>query len=151
MIVPRHLKLAVLGLSVLLLLGVVWILTFPRTAKPSVTVQFVGFTNDVAGAKRAVFRVSNDGQSRVFRWGLYRMQTSDSQQSPIVAPKSRYLDPGAAELMILDVASFTNRWRAMFNFSPDSPHLRLSEAILKIRGEGIPVRSFQFCSDWISE
>ena len=149
--ISRHLVWTVASMiGVIVLIVCFLVMTATSDSKPTVSIKFDGFTNDPSGVQLATFKITNDGRSRVYRWGLYQMEGADSAlTSPTVAPAGRYLESGGTELLTLECPSHINLWRGLFHFSEDGVRLRLGQALLKVRGEGLPVRSYQFQSDWI--
>jgi hypothetical protein len=92
-----------------------WGLSRPAT-RMSVVVGFGGYTNDVRGARIAVFTVTNLSNRTVWRWGGCRVESEG--QAPSISMVSiggaKLLKAGATEVVAFAAPTNFTSWRVMF-------------------------------------
>jgi hypothetical protein len=125
-----------------------------------ITVSFIGYTNVPKGERLAQFRIHNQSNVKVRRWGTFHPET---QRNPGMlstyhfAPNA-FLDPGQMEIVSLSSPTNNEAWRAVFNFSRDTKRLEFSDwmgtrseglvdQLLPLSFRGIPSQFVE--SEWI--
>jgi hypothetical protein len=113
---------------------VTWIIPCSRTFEEDplrVAILFTGYTNDTKRARLAVFKVTNQTNVRLKRWGCCSRERSDPPRryaSEYFAP-SCILAPSQSEFITLPapVSWAWGSWKVEFAFSPVGWRLRLSD------------------------
>jgi hypothetical protein len=104
-----------------------WAILRPRPPRPNVTVRLSGYTNDIGGARLAVFAVSNSGSDAVLLRSHYRIQIPVSNRWADVS--ENWLVSGsvlpAGGVDVVTIPTVTNlSWRVSFLFNTDVGVLR---------------------------
>ena len=143
-----------LACAVVLLLTFALFLQSRRSGRSDIRVAFCGFTNDTAGVRFAAFRVSNAGSGGLFRWPLYSIEER-GRVVPLLRGSyaSGVLLPGQSSICWLPAPSNSAPWRAVFTFSENNWHLKLTglswARFLPVRFRSLPVREAP--SDWVGD
>ena len=128
----------------------------PRPAPLRVTVSFLGYTNDMTGARLAKFTVTNQSTVRIMRWGIF--QTENKHQpglGPLVSiGPDIFLMPEQSDIVVVPAATNEGAWRAVFHFSRDDWQRKFSFwsaglSMIPSRFRRVPVQYGQ--SEWIDQ
>ena len=152
----------VLGLLFILMIVSVLIAYQRPAGQPQISVTFLGFTNDSAGARRATFAVSNSGTTFVRRESHYRFQAETATRWTNFADGylpggAGLINPRGSELLSVPAPVHDGPWRIYFSVSPDVGVVRdtMDSTVLALRSLGFKTRyrkmSYGFHSDRIGE
>ena len=146
--------LAVLGFGLVGLF--LWLSLSKGEISPILTVRFLGYTNDSSNTNLALFKISNEGQSRVLRWDIYQieLQSPSSLLPADGLSEQSNLRPGASETVALMVPFHQGSWRAVFVCSNGSSRNRLQLLAARLRAllrgnSGASIEMHFFRSGWI--
>src|SRR5438874_6941208 len=124
------------ALGILLIFGAL-LTGLVATHEPNVRVgfEFVGHTNDSRNTRVAKFRVVNEGNRSIFRFGMYHLNT---KQHPFDSTKptnlfglspfrGRLLDAGQPETIVIPAVTNEGAWRAILRFENCGWRLRVRD------------------------
>ena len=117
----RGRKIIIGVLTIIALLVACVLVVFTRQTKPlAVAVAFAGYTNDMNGARVAVFTITNEGPRRIRRWDRYRIETQEQARlsPPIYTGQNVILSPGQSEEFRIPTPTNHQLWRVVFSCSP---------------------------------
>ena len=128
----RFRKTVLIGVMILAICGIAFVLIARKPPAFNVAVSFLGYTN-ISGSRLAVFAITNHGDLKVLRWGVYHRETS---QPPLIAPiflngGGHYLAPHVGEVISVPLVSQwapsnSGPWRARFDCAPENWRLKFS-------------------------
>lgn len=142
-----------LALTVMLLgIGLLALLVI-TPAKPvgdasAVSAAFLGYTNNAAGKRVAVFSINNRSAIAVRRQWYYEVQvfsgTKWAPQPTVHLPYARgpVIPPNQSEIWTINAPAADGRWRVWFPYVEDHGRLRQMKKTIrgKLRGLGLPFK-----------
>jgi hypothetical protein len=145
-------------LVILLLLGSIFAsVAFRRPpGRPSVKVNFVGFTNDASGMRLASFAISNGSSWDVSRDSHYCVRSPAGAKGTTFAEGwcptgGSTLRAGSSEIVTIPAPTNQPSWRAAFSTRKDEGTVTTMVSELLIEGQkiGLPTR-YRRVGYWIS-
>jgi hypothetical protein len=127
----------------------------PAAGPIKITAIFSGFTNDTTGARLASFRVSNQGDVRVYRWPSYSIEER-GHNGPLYRAafaSGASLAPAQSSTYLFPAPTNAAAWRVVFNFSRESWRRRLA-GLPPVFRMLVPSKALAFSveegiSDWV--
>jgi hypothetical protein len=126
--------------------------------KGTVSVRFVGYSNDASSKRLATFTVSNQGSRNIWRFRQYNLEVQQQKgaQSSWFArqalPTSVSLAARASEVVLVPVPTVDRPWRVVLTCSRDGWRRKLNASrtvnpVLPDRLRGVPTEDV--ASNWI--
>lgn len=141
---------ALVGISLLVLLVIKP--TAPEGSAAAVSARFLGYTNNAAGKRVAVFSINNRSPLAIRRQWYYEVQVvSNGTWNPQPTVRFRYghgpiIPPNQSEIWTIDAPAADSRWRVWFPYVEDhGPWREMKKTIRrKLRGLGLPLKNNEF-------
>lgn len=149
------------GLILVLAACVIACLTVRSEGSLNLTVSFTGYTNDGSGARLALFRLTNQSDTQIRRWGVYHVEVrGDAQRrGPLFHGRNAFVEPGHSTAFALPAYTNGVAWRAALHCSRDGCRRSFSDftgglplsisQFVPRRFQGVPVEIAW--SDWIEK